>query len=43
MYRTSRIWKIVEESQMVFRGSPGSMDVIRFINDESFVSGDDQG
>ena len=39
-----RIWKIVEESQLVFQGGHfGSIDCIRHINQEHFISGADDG
>lgn len=40
---TVRIWKIVEESQLVFNGHHGSIDCIKLINEEYFVSGSDDG
>jgi len=41
--RTARLWKIPEESHLVFRGHNTSMDVVRWLSDDSFVSGDDAG
>jgi ribosomal RNA-processing protein 9 len=41
--RTARLWKIPEESQLVYRGAAASMDVVRWVADDCFVSGDDQG
>jgi len=38
-----RIWKIPEESQLVFNGHQGSIDCVRFINEEHFVSCGDDG
>lgn len=40
---TLRIWKIVEESQLVYNGHSGSIDCVRFINEEIFVSCGDDG
>ncbi|EEB07903.1 U3 snoRNP-associated protein Rrp9 [Schizosaccharomyces japonicus yFS275] len=52
--RTARLWKIVEESQLVFRGGStsmkatggfmeGSLDCVRMVDEEHFVSGSDNG
>lgn len=38
-----RVWKIVEESQLVFNGHSGSVDCVRLINEENFVSCSDDG
>ena len=39
-----RVWKIVEESQLVYNGHyNGSIDVVKLINEENFVSGGDDG
>ncbi|CAG8735555.1 2106_t:CDS:2, partial [Racocetra fulgida] len=55
LYRTCRLWKIVEGSQLVFRGSTkiatedgqtfkeGSLDVITMIDEDNFLSGGDSG
>lgn len=40
---TLRIWKIVEESQLVFNGHHGSIDCARFINEETFLTCGDDG
>lgn len=40
---TLRLWKIAEESQLVFNGHNGSIDNVRFINEDNFVSGGDDG
>lgn len=41
---TLRIWKIVEESQLVFNGGhKGSVDLVKFINEEHFLSCGDDG
>ncbi|KAK1135999.1 hypothetical protein K0M31_000568 [Melipona bicolor] len=41
--RTIRIWKIVEESQLVFNGHGGSIDSVKLINEEHFLSCGDDG
>lgn len=38
-----RIWKIAEESQLVYHGHNGSIDCLKLINEEHFVSGADDG
>ncbi|XP_077678814.1 U3 small nucleolar RNA-interacting protein 2 isoform X2 [Eretmochelys imbricata] len=40
---TVRVWKIPEESQLVFYGHQGSIDCIQLINEEHMVSGADDG
>ncbi|XP_028172801.1 U3 small nucleolar RNA-interacting protein 2 [Ostrinia nubilalis] len=40
---TVRIWKIVEESQLIFNGPVGSLDEVRLLDEERFVSGSDNG
>lgn len=40
---TVRIWKIAEESQLIFNGHGGSIDIVKLINDENFISGGDDG
>jgi ribosomal RNA-processing protein 9 len=42
--RTVRLWKIVDESQLVFRETTiGSIDCVKFVNDETFISGTTNG
>jgi len=41
--RTIRLWKIVEESQLVFRSDLASVDCIKYINEDNFISGSDNG
>lgn len=52
--RTARLWKIVDETQLVFRGGgeskkrqvgfvEGSMDCVTMIDEEHFVTGSDNG
>lgn len=52
--RTARLWKIVDETQLVFRGGgeskkrqagfiEGSMDVVSMVDEEHFVTGSDNG
>lgn len=38
-----RIWKVLEESQLIFNGHSGSVDCVRLINEEHFISGSDDG
>lgn len=38
-----RIWKIVEQAQTVFQSKHGSVDVARYIDDKTFVSGGEDG
>lgn len=38
-----RIWKIPEESQLIYNGHSGSIDVVRLINEGNFISGGDDG
>lgn len=40
---TIRIWKIVEESQLIFNGPVGSVDEVKLLDEEHFVSGSDNG
>lgn len=38
-----RIWKILEETQLLFKGHTSSIDCVNFITEDSFVSGSDDG
>lgn len=38
-----RIWKIVEESQLIFNGPTGSLDEVKLLDEDHFVSGSDNG
>ena len=38
-----RIWKIPEESQLVFHGSNQSIDCVKLIDEQHFITGDDNG
>lgn len=38
-----RIWKIVEESQLIFNGPIGSLDEVKLVDEDHFVSGSDNG
>lgn len=40
---TLRLWKIPEESQLVFQGNQSSADCCAMVNDDTFVSGHDDG
>ncbi|KAJ8960626.1 hypothetical protein NQ318_013918 [Aromia moschata] len=41
--RDIRIWKITEETQLIFNGHSGNIDNVRLINEENFVTGGDDG
>lgn len=41
--RSLRVWKIVDESQLVYTGHSGSIDEVKFINEEIFLSSGDDG
>ncbi|CAH0513326.1 unnamed protein product [Peronospora belbahrii] len=41
--RSVRVWKIPEETQLVFYGNSGSMDCVKMITDEYYVTGGDDG
>lgn len=38
-----RIWKIVEESQLVYNGHRGNIETVKLINEENFLSSGDDG
>lgn len=38
-----RIWKIAEESQLIYNGHSGSIESVRLINEENFLSAGDDG
>lgn len=38
-----RIWKIVEQAQTVFQSKHESVDIVRYIDDKTFVSGGEDG
>jgi len=40
---TIRIWKIIEESQLVFQGSGHSLDCVKLLDEQHFISGGDDG
>lgn len=40
---TIRVWKIVEESQLIYNGPSESIDIVRLLNEETFVSGSADG
>ncbi|GLJ04732.1 hypothetical protein SUGI_0002220 [Cryptomeria japonica] len=40
---TLRLWKIPEETQLVFRGHAASLECCCFVNNEEFISGSDDG
>ncbi|PKA57006.1 Guanine nucleotide-binding protein subunit beta-like protein C [Apostasia shenzhenica] len=41
--RTMRLWKVPEESQLVFRAPAASLECCCFVNDSEFFSGSDDG
>jgi ribosomal RNA-processing protein 9 len=41
--RSIRLWKIPEESQLVYRGHTASIDCAKFINEQLYVSGSQDG
>lgn len=40
---TARVWKIVEESQLVFNGPQSSIDCVALLNEEHWVTGGEDG
>lgn len=41
--RDLRIWKILEETQLIFNGHTGNIDNVKMLNEENFISGGDDG
>jgi ribosomal RNA-processing protein 9 len=41
--RTLRLWKVVDETQLIFRGHEASIDCVSMTNEEIFVSGSQDG
>ena len=41
--RSVRVWKVVEESQLVFGGHRASIDSVKLINEDHFVTGSQDG
>ena len=41
--RTVRLWKIAEESQLVFNAPGGSIDCVSMLNEQTAVTGGDDG
>ena len=41
--RSIRLWKVVEESHMVYRGHKASADAVQLLTEDSFVSGGQEG
>lgn len=41
--RDLRIWKITEETQLIFNGHVGNIDNVRMINEDHFISSGDDG
>jgi len=41
--KTAHVWKVVEETQLVFRGHSGSVDCVSQINEDNFITGSEDG
>lgn len=43
--RTLRLWKVMEESQLIYRGHKvsGSIDCVTYVNEKAFISGAEDG
>ena len=41
--QTCRIWKVVEQTQLLYRGHSSSIDSLSLINEENFVAGSQDG
>ena len=41
--RTVRVWKIVEESQLVFNAPGSSVDLVKLLNEEHWVTAGEDG
>jgi len=41
--KTIRLWKMVDETHLVFRGHKGSVDAVRMLTKDSFISGGQDG
>lgn len=41
--KTLRIWKIVDEAQLIYNGHKGSIDIVKFITEDVFLSCGDDG
>lgn len=41
--RDIRVWKITEETQLIYNGHVGNIDNVRLINEEHFMTGGDDG
>lgn len=40
---TVRVWKIIEESQLVFQGNKASIDCVKYLDEQYFLTGSDDG
>eukprot|EP01101_Sappina_pedata_P007689 TRINITY_DN4110_c0_g1_i1.p2 TRINITY_DN4110_c0_g1~~TRINITY_DN4110_c0_g1_i1.p2 ORF type:complete len:588 (-),score=257.17 TRINITY_DN4110_c0_g1_i1:56-1750(-) len=40
---TVRLWKVLEESQLLFQGHTSSVDSVKFLSEDTFVSGSQDG
>jgi ribosomal RNA-processing protein 9 len=41
--RTLRLWNSSDDTHSIYRGNQGSVDCVRFVSDEQFVSGSEDG
>eukprot|EP00002_Diphylleia_rotans_P029122 TRINITY_DN5912_c0_g1_i1.p1 TRINITY_DN5912_c0_g1~~TRINITY_DN5912_c0_g1_i1.p1 ORF type:complete len:494 (-),score=107.89 TRINITY_DN5912_c0_g1_i1:35-1516(-) len=41
--RSCRVWKIQEESHLVFHGHEASIDCVAFVNDDNYITGSQDG
>ncbi|CAH1118810.1 unnamed protein product [Phaedon cochleariae] len=41
--RDLRLWKITEETQLIYNGHSGNIDNVKMINEENFITGGDDG
>lgn len=41
--RTCRVWKVADESHLVFRGHKGSVDCVQMIKDDTYLTGGQDG
>ena len=41
--KSVRVWRVVEESQLVFGGHRASIDCVKLINEDHFVTGSQDG
>jgi ribosomal RNA-processing protein 9 len=41
--KSVHVWKVLEESQLLFKNHSASVDCVSMINEEHFVSGSEDG